>query len=44
MSRRRRGTAERGQVLVVFALLSVVLFSLVGLALDTGHGYIAQRS
>ena len=44
MSRRPRPVAERGQVLVIFALLAGVLFSLVGLAVDAGHGYVAQRA
>jgi Flp pilus assembly protein TadG len=41
MLRRRRRT--RGQTLVLFALMSVVLFGFAGLALDAGHIYLVYR-
>src|SRR5690349_14280603 len=40
-SRRRRG--ERGQTLVVVALLAAILIGILGLAVDVGYAYSERR-
>jgi len=37
------GRRTRGQTLVIFALMTVVLFGFAGLALDAGHVYLVHR-
>ena len=39
---RSRGRGQRGQSLVIFALIAVVLFAVVGLAVDGGFSYFAS--
>ncbi|MBV8527781.1 MAG: hypothetical protein JOZ75_05660 [Candidatus Dormibacteraeota bacterium] len=39
---RRSARAQRGQVLSIFAIMSLVLFALVGLALDAGISYFSS--
>jgi hypothetical protein len=39
---RSRGRGQRGQSLVIFALIAVVLFAIVGLAVDGGFSYFAS--
>src|ERR1700694_4448936 len=37
------GSRKRGQTLVIFGLMSIVLFGFAGLALDAGHIYLMYR-
>src|ERR1700737_3889232 len=39
----RNRKRSRGQTLVIFALMAVVLFGFAGLALDAGHVYLVYR-
>lgn len=40
---KRRGTTERGQILVMAALLMVILIGVTGLAIDVSAAYLADR-
>ncbi len=39
----RKATLQGGQAIVLIALLILVLFGMLGLAVDSGRGYVARR-
>ena len=42
-TRRRRRNLQQGQAIVLIALLILVLFGMLGLAIDSGRGYVDRR-
>src|SRR5215467_590327 len=43
LDRLRMGRKQQGQAIVLIALLILVLFGMLGLAIDSGRGYVDRR-